>query len=44
MNVLLPKCLVPAFEGAFLSEAGREALLGKFYTGVTTTEAIGRAI
>jgi hypothetical protein len=27
------RCLVPAFDGAFLSRAWKEALWGKFYTG-----------
>ena len=28
-----PRCLVPAFDGAFLSRDWKEALWGKFYTG-----------
>jgi hypothetical protein len=28
-----PRCLVPAFDGAYFSEREKEALWDKFYTG-----------
>src|ERR1700757_355984 len=40
-----PRCLVPSFDGAFLSRDSKEALWDKFCTAApTTTEAIRRAI
>ena len=40
-----PSCLIPAFDGAFLSPASKAALRAKFLHGsATTTETIRRAI
>jgi len=39
------RCLVPGFDGAFLSHDSKDALWDKFYTAApTTTEAVRRAI
>jgi hypothetical protein len=32
-EIATSRCLVPAFDGAFLSRDWKEALWGKFYTG-----------
>ena len=44
-TVIDARCLIPEFDGAFLSSEGRDALMGQILHGsATTTEAIRRAI